>query len=89
LHQIASRRTTTNDQVSHATRDVMTGIYLKCDNCGATIDGVEVTRDVPQQRPLLWSESHTLRMKAKELGWTEPFPDQDLCPSCSQSPSKT
>lgn len=66
----------------------MPGIYIKCEKCGATIDGAEVTRDTPQQRPLHWSEAHTLRAKAKELGWTEPAKGEDLCPACSEKPAK-
>lgn len=65
----------------------MTGIYLKCDECGATIDGAEVTRDPPGQRPLHWSESPTLRREAAKLGWTQPEPGKDLCPECSKPPN--
>lgn len=65
----------------------MTGIYLKCDRCGATIDGAEVTRDPPGQRPLHWSQSPTLRREAAAMGWTHPEPDKDLCPACSKTPN--
>lgn len=60
----------------------MTGIYLKCNECGATLGGEQVTGP---ERPfgLHWSEHHTLRTRAAERGWrVDASNDEDYCPNC-------
>lgn len=61
----------------------MTGIYLRCDKCGATLGGEQVTR---HERGLHWSETSTLADEARRLGWTGALTresNSDLCPACS------
>ena len=62
----------------------MTGIYLKCDKCGATLGGEEVTRD---RNGLHWSHFKRLQEAARLLGWTGALDrdsNSDLCPECSK-----
>lgn len=64
----------------------MPGIYLRCDSCGATLSGHEVS-DKP--RGLHWSEAEKLREAARALGWTGPLTresNSDKCPACSARP---
>ena len=66
----------------------MTGIYLKCDKCGATLGGEEVTSD---QKGLHWSHFKRLQKAARDLGWTGPLDresNSDLCPECSKKETK-
>lgn len=62
----------------------MTGIYLRCDECGATLGGEEVTT---AEQGLRWSQWRALQKAARELGWTGPLDwssESDKCPTCSQ-----
>jgi hypothetical protein len=65
----------------------MYGIYLKCEHCGTTIGGEDVT---PKQQgiPTLtrW-QGRELRERAAQRGWTHEPPDGDLCPECSEASS--
>lgn len=61
----------------------MSGTYIKCDRCGATLSGAEVSN-----RPLGLGhgQNHVLREAARKLGWTGEFEyhsTNDLCPKCS------
>jgi hypothetical protein len=65
----------------------VTGVYIRCDGCGATIDGVEVTRPDP---PLSKFGGPTLIAMAAERGWTRrpeskrwARDDKDWCPDCT------
>jgi hypothetical protein len=61
----------------------MYGIYLKCESCGKTIGGEEVT---PRHRgaPTLGRfDGAKLRALAADRGWTHEEPDSDFCPACS------
>jgi hypothetical protein len=63
----------------------MTGIYLKCDKCGKTLGGEEVTT---KERGLHWGEWQTLKAAASQLGWTGPLTiesNEDRCPECSKN----
>jgi len=63
----------------------MYGIYLKCEKCGKTIGGEDVT---PKQQgiPTLGRfEGRRLRELAAERGWTHHPPNDDLCPECSKT----
>lgn len=63
----------------------MTGIYLKCDKCGATLGGEEVTTAT---NGLHWSHWPQLQAAARERGWTGPLTresDSDRCPECSKA----
>ena len=65
----------------------MYGIYLKCEHCGATIGGEDVT---PKQQgiPTLGRfEGAALRTLAAEHGWTHEAQDVDYCPPCSKTPN--
>lgn len=63
----------------------MTGIYLKCDHCGATLGGEQVNAGV---RGLTWSQGRQLRDASRDLGWTgDELRDADVCPACSLSAS--
>ena len=66
----------------------MHGIYLKCENCGATIGGEEVTPKQAGIPPLTWFERHKLRELAAERGWTHEPPDSDYCPACGFKASR-
>jgi hypothetical protein len=60
----------------------MSGIYLRCDKCGATLSGEDV---VPGG--LHWSQCPKLQEAARERGWTGPLTresDSDLCPECTE-----
>lgn len=62
----------------------MTGIYLRCDKCGATLGGEEVT---DASNGLHWSQYSVLLDAARKLGWTGPLTRQsnsDMCPECSK-----
>lgn len=62
----------------------MTGIYLRCDACGATLGGEQVSS---ARNGLHWSHSPALVKAARELGWTGPLSresNDDRCPRCSQ-----
>lgn len=62
----------------------MTGIYLRCDGCGATLGGEQVS---PRPQGLGWADEAALRARARELGWTGPLTRSsgtDLCPGCSE-----
>lgn len=62
----------------------MTGIYLRCDKCGATLGGEEVDRS--SSRGLSYGEAHKLQEEARRRGWTGPLTwdsNQDRCPKCS------
>ncbi len=64
----------------------MSGIYLKCDSCGATLGGEQVTT---KERGLHWSEAHILKERALALGWTGDLDrdsTNDRCPECSKKP---
>ena len=60
----------------------MTGVYLKCNSCGKTLGGEEVT---DATNGLHWSQRGFLQRKAKEFGWTGEMNSNsyDLCPVCS------
>lgn len=62
----------------------MTGIYLKCDKCGKTLGGEDVTT---AERGLHWSQWPQLQEAARKLGWTGPLTREsntDKCPECSK-----
>lgn len=66
----------------------MTGIYLKCDTCGKTLGGEEVTF---ASQGLHWSDTAQLQKAARELGWTGPLTrdsNSDRCPECSRERSE-
>lgn len=61
----------------------MYGIYLKCDQCGATIGGEDVTPKQQGIPTLNRREGAKLRELAAVLyGWSHPESDTDLCPQC-------
>jgi hypothetical protein len=64
----------------------VTGIYLKCDKCGATYDGRRDDQNPqsPRQGPYHWSNEAALYRDAEAIGWTRPSAGVDLCPQCSQ-----
>jgi hypothetical protein len=67
----------------------MTGIYIKCDSCGKTLGGEQVS---PKERGLHWSEAHILKEEALNLGWTgelDRSSTSDRCPECSSAPANT
>jgi hypothetical protein len=64
------------------------GIYLKCDNCGATIGGEQVTPKKQGIPPLNQWQGQTLRELASGLGWTQDAPDTDFCPGCTRQKQK-
>jgi hypothetical protein len=59
----------------------MYGIYLKCEQCGATIGGEQVTQN--PEPPLGRFKGVELRARAAALGWKFVPPDSDYCPTCS------
>lgn len=62
----------------------MTGIYLRCDTCGATLGGEEVERQ--KERGLSYGEWPKLQDAARQRGWTGPLTresNEDRCPLCS------
>lgn len=59
----------------------MYGICLKCDRCGATIGGEQVTAN--PQPPLGRWEWEKLRAAAAERGWKFRPPGYDYCPECA------
>jgi hypothetical protein len=65
----------------------MTGIYLKCDKCGATLGGEQVT-DWSKPQGLHWSESPALAKAARERGWTGNLDRNgpSYCPQCTPVP---
>lgn len=61
----------------------MPGICLKCDSCGATLGGEQVST---KERGLHWGEAHILQSEARKLGWTGPLSREsrsDKCQKCS------
>lgn len=67
----------------------MYGIYLKCERCGKTIGGEDVTPKQQGIPTLTRRQGSKLRALAADLGWTHLAPDADLCPECSKMPSAT
>lgn len=71
------------------------GCYLKCEGCGATIDGAQVTAN--PEPPLTRWQGGELRKRAAERGWmTTPAvgryglrDDDDWCPTCTSSKGET
>lgn len=59
----------------------MTGIYLQCEECIATIGGEEVCSD---KLGLHRSLHETLRALAWKRGWTTVDNKFDYCPTCSE-----
>ena len=70
------------------------GCYLKCEGCGATIDGAQVTAN--PEPPLTARQGAELRRRAALRGWTEAIgkpppnavyfdPHEDWCPTCTAS----
>jgi hypothetical protein len=59
------------------------GIYLQCDQCGATLGGEEVTRGTGKP-PLNQWDRELLRELAQGFGWTHKKPDSDYCKECTQ-----
>jgi hypothetical protein len=58
----------------------MYGIYLKCESCGATLGGEQVS-----DPPLRTGEGAKLRAEAQARGWhCDRVWDEDLCPECAQ-----
>lgn len=69
------------------------GIYLKCDGCGATLGGEQVTAN--PEPPLVTQQGGELRERAAERGWTTysaPAAEEqvsgisglnDRCPNCT------
>lgn len=65
----------------------MTGIYLKCDECGNTFGGEEVEPKVNYPMGLHWSQSCLLKEEARKEGWTGALTresNSDKCPECSK-----
>lgn len=65
----------------------MTGIYLKCEACGATLGGEQVTAN-PNMRGVDWGNAPVLVDAARKLGWTGSMTSQsndDRCPACSRA----
>ena len=67
----------------------MTGVYLRCDKCRATL-GVEqviTSRELPI-RPMS-TDVRELIDAARQRGWTGPLAresnDEDRCPACSRA----
>jgi hypothetical protein len=64
----------------------VTGIYLQCDICKATLGGEQVTAN--PDPPPGWFNQGILRDAARKLGWTGPLnsdSDSDRCPECSRA----
>jgi hypothetical protein len=60
------------------------GCYLKCEGCGATIDGAQVTAN--PEPPLTRWQGDELRKRAAERGWvSDRRADTDWCPACTAS----
>lgn len=66
----------------------MYGIYLKCETCGATVGGEEVTPREQGVPTLTRWQGRELRDRAAQRGWTHSRPDSDFCPACSPSTAK-
>lgn len=72
----------------------MTGVYLKCDECGSEL-GVESVPALKNINPT-WGNKRELQEYAREIGWTGPLdhhwstptPERgkDLCPTCALNP---
>jgi hypothetical protein len=63
----------------------MTGIYVRCDQCGNTLGGEQVSS---AENGLHWSESSILKQEAIKLGWSGDLDRNsidDKCPVCSIS----
>lgn len=60
----------------------MYGIYLRCETCGKTIGGEDVTPKQKGFEPLGRSDGRKLRALAAERGWTHYPYDDDYCPEC-------
>jgi hypothetical protein len=63
----------------------MYGIYLKCEQCGKTIGGEEVTPKQQGIPPLTRWQRTELRLLAADRGWTHQPRDYDFCPDCSKA----
>jgi len=61
----------------------MYGIYLRCETCGKTLGGEDVTPKQQGIPTLTRHEGAKLRELASVVGWTHTPPDVDLCPACS------
>lgn len=61
----------------------MYGVYLKCDNCGKTIGGEDVTEKLQGIPTLTRFEGPKLRELAGIRGWAHALPDTDTCPICA------
>lgn len=63
----------------------MTGIYIKCEKCAATLGGEQVTPRQQGMRPLRRGDDDKLRAAAAALGWSAtgkwPQEVQDFCPA--------
>lgn len=65
----------------------MYGIYLKCEHCGKTIGGENVTPTQQGIPTLTRWQGRELRERAAQRGWTHRPPDSDLCTECSMKKS--
>lgn len=61
----------------------MTGIHIKCEKCGKTLGGEEVTPRQQGIRTLVRGDGYKLRELAAPLGWVHTPPNDDLCPGCA------
>lgn len=63
------------------------GIYLKCDNCGDTLDAKRVNIGTFEER--IGSNEQELKQRALQLGWTGNLDrsniGNDYCPECSKN----
>lgn len=58
----------------------MYGIYLKCEVCGATLGGEQVTPAEQGIPTLTHWQGRALREAAENRGWAFVPPDGDYCP---------
>lgn len=62
------------------------GIYVRCDTCGATLDGARINVGTEAER--IGADDAELAARARSLGWTGPLSrgrDGDACPECSRA----
>jgi hypothetical protein len=65
-----------------------TGIYLKCDSCGETLDGAQVAKNPEKSVHKMENGGAILREWARALGWKrseqglDPHYWKDYCPMC-------